>query len=175
MTPDTTPATPQIDWVQLTTKEIFGLVANSPLINSPNTYPVYSNIGFNLLGLSNVVANRQASEFKDKEPKSHKELLQRDVFDPLGLDSSFFDNPTPEQRTRIAVPSGANAEWAVRWHIVKYSTWLIALSRIMTLAIHKMLLAVNIARLQTLDASLALFYHPMAKTASYRRLRWRNG
>ena len=153
-----------------TKEEILDLVANSPLINNPNTYTIYSNIGFDLLGLANVAANRQASEFKATEPKSHKELLKRDIFNPLGLHSSFFDNPTPEQHARLVVPK-TNSEWAVRVYILNKATCLIyALSRIMTLAMQKILLAVNVARLQTLDASSALFYQPMAKTASYRRL-----
>jgi len=88
-------------------------VSEYPLVTRPSTFTVYSNIAFTLLGTVNVVANNQSCNSTAQEPKTHKELLKRDVFDPLGLKSSFFDNPTPEQYDRIVVPAN-NSEWAVR-------------------------------------------------------------
>ena len=76
-----------------------------PLASKPNNFPIYSNVGFGLLGLTNILANVQASNNKDKEPKTHADLLKRDIFDPLGLDSTFFSDPNAEQRSRIAVPN----------------------------------------------------------------------
>ncbi|KAH9947539.1 beta-lactamase/transpeptidase-like protein [Amylocystis lapponica] len=52
------------------------------------TYPVYCNTGFALLGLANVAANRLAEG--DDAPKTHAELMRRDIFGPMGLNGSSF-------------------------------------------------------------------------------------
>lgn len=92
-------------------------VAKYPLINEPYLYPIYSNSGFDLLGLVNVAANRKASDNPDAEPSSHRELVQRDIFNPIGLNSSFYRVPSDLLlSSRIAVPS-QNADWAVRFNV----------------------------------------------------------
>ena len=91
-------------------------VAKYPLINEPYLYPIYSNSGFDLLGLVNVAANRKASDNPDAEPASHRELVQRDIFGPIGLNSSFYRVPSDLLlSSRIAVPS-QNADWAVSFN-----------------------------------------------------------
>ncbi|KAF8895826.1 beta-lactamase/transpeptidase-like protein [Gymnopilus junonius] len=92
--------------------EIIKAVSEFPLVNAPYTYPIYSNTGFDLLGLSNVAANLLASSDPSKEPQTHKELLKRDIFDPLQLNSSFFRVPEEEElKSNIAVPS-KDSKWA---------------------------------------------------------------
>ncbi|TFK40872.1 beta-lactamase/transpeptidase-like protein [Crucibulum laeve] len=90
----------------VSSESLLSAIAKYPLVNSPYGYPVYSNAGFDLLGLANVAANLNASESRDKEPQSHKELVKRDIFDPLGLNSSFYRMPADSSlRGRIAIPS----------------------------------------------------------------------
>ncbi|CAA7265929.1 unnamed protein product [Cyclocybe aegerita] len=85
-----------------------------PLVNVPYEYPIYSNIGFDLLGLANVAANQKASIDPKAEPQTHEELLKRDIFDHMGLTSSFYRVPESPLRDHIAVPS-SNSEWADVW------------------------------------------------------------
>ncbi len=100
-------------------------VAKYPLINEPYRFPIYSNSGFDLLGLANVAANRKASDNPDTEPESHRELVQRDIFDPIGLDRSFYRVPSdPLLSSHIAVPSRV-ADWAVRCKVSIVSSVLI--------------------------------------------------
>lgn len=82
-------------------------MSTNPLINTPYNYPVYSNTGVGLLGVANVEANKLASTNPSAEPQTHKDLLQRDIFDPLGFNSSFFRVPGPDSplRKHIAVSS----------------------------------------------------------------------
>lgn len=71
----------------------------------PYSYPVYSNAGIDLLGLANIAANQLASD-GDREPKTHEELIKRDIFDPLGLNSSFYHfRAGTSWADRLAVPS----------------------------------------------------------------------
>jgi len=85
--------------------KVMEALSKYPLVNPPYQYPVYSNTGINLLGLSNVAANRIASSNASAEPQTHKELVKRDIFDPLGLKSSFFRTPGSPLREHIAVPA----------------------------------------------------------------------
>lgn len=88
------------------TKILLDSVAKYPLILPQYSYPVYSNAGIDLLGLSNIAANRLASSQSDQEPQTHRELLQRDIFDPLGLNSSFYRlRDRPSLIEHFAVPS----------------------------------------------------------------------
>ena len=86
-------------------EQALSYLSSFPLASRPNNFPIYSNVGFGLLGLVNIIANVQASKNKEQEPQTHADLLKRDIFDPLGLDSTFFSNPSPDQRGRIAVPN----------------------------------------------------------------------
>ena len=65
-----------------------------------------------VLGIANVEANKLASESPDDEPQSHKDLIERDIFEPLGLDSSFYVVPNEKLAAHKAVPK-KGAEWAV--------------------------------------------------------------
>lgn len=95
----------------LTLEEPVTFIRNIPLIVIPNTTPIYSNVGYGILGAINIAANIMANG--DGEPKTHKELLQRDIFEPFGLTSSFFRAPTDnETLARVAVASGPNAIFA---------------------------------------------------------------
>ncbi|KAF4622924.1 hypothetical protein D9613_002213 [Agrocybe pediades] len=95
-----------------TYETIIKATSKYPLITAPYNYPVYSNTGFELLGLANVAANLAAAKDASKEPQTHKELLKRDIFDPLKLKSSFFRLPASEElRAHIAVPQ-QDADWA---------------------------------------------------------------
>ncbi|KAF4623002.1 hypothetical protein D9613_002177 [Agrocybe pediades] len=97
-----------------TYETIIKATSKFPLITAPYNYPVYSNTGFELLGLANVAANLAAAKDASKEPQTHKELLKRDIFDPLKLKSSFFRLPASEElRAHIAVPQ-QDADWADR-------------------------------------------------------------
>lgn len=89
--------------------------AEYPLLNLPYAYPIYSNAGFDLLGLANVAANLKAKgELAKGEPKTYKELIKRDIFDAFGLNSSFFRLPQDQDlKDRIAIPH-SSPSWAVR-------------------------------------------------------------
>ncbi|KDR85443.1 hypothetical protein GALMADRAFT_218541 [Galerina marginata CBS 339.88] len=92
--------------------DIMKALSKFPLVNGPYLYPIYSNIGIDLLGLANLAANRLASANASAEPQTHKELLQRDVLNPLRLESSFYRLPASgDLRAHIAVPK-KGAEWA---------------------------------------------------------------
>ena len=86
-----------------------------PLLNLPYAYPVYSNAGFDLLGLANVAANLKAKgNLVKDEPKTYKELVKRDIFDAFGLNSSFFRLPQDQGlKDHIAIPR-ISSSWAVR-------------------------------------------------------------
>lgn len=56
----------------------------------PAFYPMYSNTGTGLLGLTLVAANRLHGRPDDSEPGTYAELMKRDIFDPLGLNGSSF-------------------------------------------------------------------------------------
>ncbi|TFK36950.1 beta-lactamase/transpeptidase-like protein [Crucibulum laeve] len=92
-------------------KKLLSSIAKYPLVNFPYQFPVYSNAGFDLLGLTNVAANKIAEDSADG-PDTHKDLLKRDIFDPMGLNGSFYRIPSdPTLRGHIAVPS-KDPEWA---------------------------------------------------------------
>lgn len=93
--------------------ETFDALARLPLVNTPYSYPIYSNTGFGLLGLANSGADK--SKFPIGARLTHAELLKRDVFQPLGMTSSFFRAPEREElRAHMAVPA-QGPEWADRW------------------------------------------------------------
>nr|AAZ14924.1 beta-lactamase class C binding protein-like protein [Coprinellus disseminatus] len=95
----------------LTIEEPISAINQDPLVGLPYSTPVYSNVGFGLLGAVNIAANLKVNG--DDEPKTHKELIQRDIFDVFGLNSSMFRAPTdPPTRARLVVASGQNAIFA---------------------------------------------------------------
>ncbi|KAF8807818.1 beta-lactamase/transpeptidase-like protein [Phlegmacium glaucopus] len=93
-------------------ESIMKALSQLPLVNMPNQYPIYSNTGIDLLGLSNVAANKMANPNNAADqPETHKELVKRDIFDPLNLNSSFYRVVDSRLREHIAVPS-KDSEWA---------------------------------------------------------------
>ncbi|KAJ6575319.1 beta-lactamase/transpeptidase-like protein [Mycena capillaripes] len=87
--------------------ELMNAIATIPLAAPQYTFPIYSNAGFDLLGLCNAAAHNLAT---GKE-KTYRELIQDDVFDPLGLNSSFYQVPNSRLAAQIAVPL-SHSEWA---------------------------------------------------------------
>ncbi|TRM59236.1 beta-lactamase/transpeptidase-like protein [Schizophyllum amplum] len=92
-------------------EEVLKAISDLPLVVPQYEYPVYSNAGMDILGIANVEANKLSSDTPDDEPQSHKELIQRDILHPLGLNSSFYVVPSPDIAAHIAVPR-KDSEWA---------------------------------------------------------------
>lgn len=69
-------------------QQIFDGIAQSRPVVAPYTYPVYSNTGYALLGIANVAANIAANG--PSAPTTHAELMQQDIFGPLGFNGSSF-------------------------------------------------------------------------------------
>ncbi|KAJ7225275.1 beta-lactamase/transpeptidase-like protein [Mycena pura] len=88
-------------------ERLLGAVAKYPLVTPQYTFPVYSNAGFDTLGLCNVAANELATG----QVRTHRELLQEHVFGPLGLNSSFYHIPNSRLAAQVAVPL-SHSEWA---------------------------------------------------------------
>lgn len=105
-------ATPDPEVPEISYEDFLAEIAKYPLVNPPYSNPIYSNTGFGLLGLVNIAANKLAKN-GSAEPDTHKDLLKRDIFDPMGLNSSFFRVPASlALREHIAVPK-KNSYWAV--------------------------------------------------------------
>ena len=83
-----------------TRERFFGAIEEHYMVSPPWAYPQYSNTGFGLLGLALVEAASAAYGTQ----LSHAELLKRDIFDPLGLNSTHF-LVTGANKDRIVVPS----------------------------------------------------------------------
>jgi CubicO group peptidase (beta-lactamase class C family) len=127
----------------LTLEEPVAFISGNPLITIPNTTPIYSNVGYGVLGAINIAANIKANG--DGEPKTHKELIQRDIFEPFGLNSSFFRAPTDNATlARVAVAAGPLALFAVRFlHPFFMFIYLTQTRRARSLVIFKTLLEDN--------------------------------
>ncbi|KAL5499258.1 hypothetical protein ACEPAH_1776 [Sanghuangporus vaninii] len=63
-------------------------ISENHLVSPPYTFPSYSNTGYSLLGLANVAANKAIEG--EQAPKTHADLLNRDIFSPLGLNATSF-------------------------------------------------------------------------------------
>lgn len=83
-------------------QEVFDGIAQSRPVVAPYTYPVYSNTGYSLLGIANVAANIAASG--PSGPSTHAELVQKDIFGPLGFNGTSF-LVTEENIHNVVVPS----------------------------------------------------------------------
>jgi CubicO group peptidase (beta-lactamase class C family) len=94
--------------VDETLEGLLDAVAKYPLVAPQYTFPIYSNTGFDVLGLCNVAADKLAT---GKE-RTFRELMQDHVFDPLGLNSSFYEVPNSRLAAQIAVPF-SNSDMAV--------------------------------------------------------------
>ncbi|KAF7303250.1 Beta-lactamase domain-containing protein [Mycena kentingensis (nom. inval.)] len=82
-------------------------IATTPLVADQYTFPVYSNAGFDVLGACNVGAHELATG----NVTTHAELLRADVFEPLGLNSSFYKIPSDKLAAQIAIPR-IDSSWA---------------------------------------------------------------
>jgi CubicO group peptidase (beta-lactamase class C family) len=89
-----------------TTQEVIEGLQKYPLVVPTYSYPVYSNAGIAVLGEATVAANAAFEKEKGtlESPPTWQALVRRDVFDPLGLNGSFFV-VTPENRPHVAVSS----------------------------------------------------------------------
>ncbi|KAJ3573043.1 hypothetical protein NP233_g2675 [Leucocoprinus birnbaumii] len=93
-------------------EDLIEAVNKYPLVNLPYDYPIYSNSGIDLLGLANVAANSRSAADPASEPQTHEDLIKRDIFEPLGLNSSFYRIPHDSALVDdLAIPS-ENHEWA---------------------------------------------------------------
>ena len=88
-----------------TDDEMLEAIKSYPLSNIPNFQPLYSNTGFALLGLACTAAN--ATHEGPSAPKKYPDLIGRDIFEPLGMNSSSF-HLTDDNKARIAVASTDN-------------------------------------------------------------------
>lgn len=97
-------------------EDVMEAISKNPLVNVPYEFPIYSNTGIDLLGLSNIAANKLSSSDPTAEPQTHKELIERDIFSPLGFNSSFFQVPPAGSplRKHMAVAS-KDSEWVDVW------------------------------------------------------------
>ncbi|KAJ7751289.1 beta-lactamase/transpeptidase-like protein [Mycena maculata] len=75
-------------------------VAKYPLVAPQYTFPIYSNTGFDVLGLCNVAANTLATG----KQLTYREQMQQDIFEPLGM-NSFYEVPHDSLAARVAVPA----------------------------------------------------------------------
>ncbi|KAF8523515.1 beta-lactamase/transpeptidase-like protein [Hysterangium stoloniferum] len=85
-----------------TKEQLFELIARTPLVVPPYSYPVYSNAGMGLLGLANVAANNAHEQ--PSNISTWADLAQRDIFRPIGMNSSSF-KVTSDMAHRVAVAS----------------------------------------------------------------------
>lgn len=83
-------------------QQVFDGIAQSRPVVAPYTYPVYSNTGYSLLGIANVAANIAANG--PSVPTTHAELVQHDIFRPLGFNGTSF-LVTEENIHNVVVPS----------------------------------------------------------------------
>ncbi|EED80978.1 predicted protein [Postia placenta Mad-698-R] len=83
---------------------LFRAIERYRLTSPPWSYPAYSNTATGLLGIALVAANRAASKHPGQEPAEYAELLQRDIFGPLGMNGSHFLT-TDANKHQVVVPS----------------------------------------------------------------------
>lgn len=98
------PTSPISEWNMTedehTVDSILHAVRTHPLVAPQWTYPIYSNTGFNVLGWANLAASQMAAV--DDKIQSFSELIKTDIFNPVGMNSSFFSTP-PGLEHRLAV------------------------------------------------------------------------
>jgi CubicO group peptidase (beta-lactamase class C family) len=102
------PTFPRSEWNRTrempTEENILEAIRTYPLIAPQYKYPIYSNTGFNVLGMANLAAAQQAYPNKSRYA-TFEELIKADIFDPIGLDSSFYEIPPGfENRMAVSLP-----------------------------------------------------------------------
>ena len=96
-------------------ESLFEAIATHHLTSPPGAYPAYSNTGTGLLGVALEAAANNASGVGDGG-LSYAELLQRDVFGPMGMNGSHLLT-TEENKHLVVVPS-VGPEVAVRLPLI---------------------------------------------------------
>ena len=89
-------------WANGSAEQVLTTIGNNPTDTGSWTYPIYSNMGFNLLGLVTAAAAGGKLGYED--------LVQQDIFAPLGMSSSFFK--VPSARVAELAVSSLNSNWA---------------------------------------------------------------
>lgn len=90
---------------------LYKAISEATLVSPPSEYPSYSNTAAGLLGIALVAANRAASKNPTQEPTEWAQLIQRDVFDAMGLNGSHF--LTTEANKHLVVTPSLAPEVAV--------------------------------------------------------------
>ncbi|KIJ27099.1 hypothetical protein M422DRAFT_191408 [Sphaerobolus stellatus SS14] len=85
-------------------ESLFKAIKDTRLVSPPQAYPVYSNTGTGLLGLTIVAANRAAKG--NNEPKTYADLVERDIFKPLHMNDTHHLS-TEKNKHMVVVPSMA--------------------------------------------------------------------
>ncbi|TBU57475.1 beta-lactamase/transpeptidase-like protein [Dichomitus squalens] len=85
-----------------TYEALFDDLPKHHLVSYPWTYPSYSNTGVGILGLALAAASSAADGNYSRI--SHADLLQRDIFGPLGLNGSHF-LATDQNKDSIVISS----------------------------------------------------------------------
>jgi CubicO group peptidase (beta-lactamase class C family) len=101
------PTSPTEEWngtrPEVTVQSILETIRSTPLVAPQWTYPIYSNTGFCVLGWANLAAAQMATAKEGLQPiHTFPQLMKRDIFGPLGMNSSFFSVP-PGYEGRLAV------------------------------------------------------------------------
>ena len=100
-------------------------IATHHLTSPPASYPAYSNTGTGLLGMVLERANNAADSMTPVN--SYADLLQRDIFGPMGLNGSHFLT-TEENKHLVVVPS-RGPEVAVRIMALDFTSLRLILTR----------------------------------------------
>jgi CubicO group peptidase (beta-lactamase class C family) len=94
-----------------TLKELIEGLSKYPFVAPTYSYPVYSNAGTAMLGVATVAANAAFEKERGaaESPSTWQALAQRDIFDSLGLNGSYFV-VTPEDTAHVVVSSRSRHE-----------------------------------------------------------------
>ncbi|KAG8164122.1 hypothetical protein KVR01_006040 [Diaporthe batatas] len=92
------------EWASVSAADVLAYLGTRGLMFAPGQRAAYSNAGFAVLGAA--VASYRGALLGVEE--TWAEYVQRDIFGPLGMGSSFFGPPAEEVRPRLAVPGVSN-------------------------------------------------------------------
>lgn len=92
------------EWASVTPDEVVAYLGGRNLMFAPGQRAAYSNAGFAVLGAA--LSSYRSTLLGVDEPWA--DYVQRDIFGPLGMSSSFFGPPSAELRGRLGVPGVNN-------------------------------------------------------------------
>lgn len=92
-----TTSTPGPSLAETTVDDLFNAIALQEQPLPMWSWPMYSNLDYALTGMVNMAVAKDP-------PATHLELLQRDLFGPLGMNSTGI-NPDEDQAKRFAICS----------------------------------------------------------------------